>query len=174
MSDAESGSELAETDSQRPKHRPTSTLSLGPKRGGLRAAKVSRPGLPQTCPPAPPVQGQPRSPVPPCGGAGHRLPQPHLGTPSASGLAPGAPTRPFFPTHPLPFSFHFFCLLVSPPSLACTYLYTHIHHSNTGMWAGVTARACARTRALLCILVIFATHVLSRPLSARSCCVFCS
>lgn len=170
MSDAESGSELAETDSQRPKHRPTSTLSLGQKRGGLRAAKVSRPGLPQTCPLAPPVQGQPRSPVPPCGGAGHASLSLTWG-PLQPLAWPRAPTRSSLLTHPLPFSFHFFCLLVSPPSLACTYLYTHTHHSSRGMWAGVTARACARTHALLCILVIFGAHVLSRPLSARSCSV---
>ena len=151
---------------------PRLTASLGLKRGGLGAAEVSPPGLPWTCPPAPPVQGQPWSPVPPCGGAGNRLPQHHLGTPSPSGPAPLADSHPpsllALPTHFLSlFTFSAFSFLLCPQ---CVHIRTHTFITSAHVCGPVvTTRVYAGTRARLCILVIFATHVLSRPLSAQPC-----
>lgn len=153
MSDAESGGELAETDSQRPEHMPRLTASLGLKRGGLRAAEVSPPGLPWTCPPAPPVQGQPWSPVPPCGGAGNRLPQPHLGTPSASGPTPLAdrhrPSLLSLPTHFLSlFTFSAFLFLLCPQ---CVHICTHTFITSARVWAGRDNKGvCQHACSLVC------------------------
>lgn len=89
-------------------------------------------------------RGQLWSPVPPCGGAGNRLPHPPLGgggCPLASGWEGRgrvrgstdqrlALTHPAFPfSHLLPFSsLHLSCLLVSTLSSGCRLVHTHRAH----------------------------------------------
>lgn len=81
---AHRGSELAGTDRRGWNKCPNHTPLPGPERGGPRTSG-SPPRLPLNRPPALPDRGQPWSPVPPCGGAGNRLPQPRLQPPLASG-----------------------------------------------------------------------------------------
>lgn len=165
MSDAESGSELAETDSQRPDRMPKSTLSSGLKRGGVQAAKVSPPGLLWTCPPVPSVQGQRWSPVPPCGGAGNRLPQPPLGT-LLKGLWPGPTgqvTDPAFSLHP-PTSFFFspflpFCF----SSVLGVDVCVHTHSSHQHRCAG---SLCPRACPLVYTCHLCCSHALTPPFCA--------
>lgn len=171
VSDAESRSELAETDSQRPEHMPKSTLYLGLKRGGTRASKVTlraSPGPAHQLLLTKASHGLRCHPVVVPGTASLSLTlgplsgmalkgQGEAALPRAeqhSSLAPLAlevTSQPSLPSHLLPFSsFHLSCLLVSTLSSVRAYLRTHIHHVSTGRWAHRDNKGvCPGTRSLV-------------------------
>lgn len=150
-----------------------------PDRPFTLASKEERRGQPSRLaldlPASTPDPGQLWSPVPPCGGAGNRLPQPRLGPSWASSTALGGEQRQrcpehsntlgrphreshppslLSPTHLHRLSFHpAFSRSLCPQ---CAHLHMHIVTSGQSNGLALT-RACTRARALLCTLGISAT-----------------
>lgn len=152
-------------------HRP---LSLGQKRGGLRAEATSQP--PRPAPDLPtglPVQGQlwPQC-HPACAGVTPPSQPPPVDPFSPLGLAPGGTNPSSLLTHLFLSLFTFF-LPSSFSSILSWHIFAHTHSSQQHRYVGlVTARACSPyTRSPVYTCHLFGAHVLSRPLSARSCSV---